>query len=88
MVKVPLIVVAAFATYWTFSSMMNGMSPFMRASGPAGFGNMMGVVEALIWGAIAMIYPVAVLIVLSTRTSKDWLRILNPKMDGGASHSV
>jgi hypothetical protein len=81
LLKMPLIVASAFATYWTFTSMMNGMSPLMGANAPAGFGSMMGVVQAVLSALIALIYPVAVLIVLSTRTSKEWYEKLNLKSD-------
>jgi hypothetical protein len=40
----------------------------------AGFGNMMAVFQAVIWAGFALIYPIALLIVLSTRTSKEYFK--------------
>jgi hypothetical protein len=76
--KIPLIVVAAFATWWTYTSLMSGFN-LQVAGAPgmapmAGFTNMMAVVQAVIWATISMVYPITLLIVLSTRTSKDYLK--------------
>ena len=73
-VKLPLIVVGAFATWWTFTSLMSGMMQGANGASTASFTRTMGLVEAIFWAGISLIYPVALLIVLSTRTAKGWLR--------------
>jgi hypothetical protein len=83
--KVPLVVVGAFATWWTFTSMMQGFN-LPNPAGPnavpmAGFSNMMAVFQATFAALFSMIYPVALMIVLSTRTSKEYLQRLQT---GGA----
>jgi hypothetical protein len=35
---------------------------------------MMAVFQAVVWAGFALIYPVALLVVLSTRTSKDYFK--------------
>jgi hypothetical protein len=72
-IKIPLIVVGCISTYWIFSSMMNGMTPMMGPGMPRGFGSMFGVMEAVIGAIISLIYPVALMFVLSGRSSKNWL---------------
>jgi hypothetical protein len=77
-VKFPLIIVAAFATWWTYTTLMSGFN-LQVAGAPgavqmSGFTNMMALLQAMIWAAVSMIYPIALLIVLSTRTSKDHLK--------------
>jgi hypothetical protein len=75
-VKIPLIFVAAGATYLTYTSMMNAMTPAMGPNNPQGMGGMVGLFEAFFGGIISLIYPVALMIVLSVRTSKAWLGVL------------
>ena len=74
--KVPLVFVAAFATWWTYSDLMASIGAIGANGGGAalgaGFGNMMAVFQAVIWAGFALIYPIALLIVLSTRTSKEY----------------
>jgi hypothetical protein len=77
MLKVPLILVAAFASWWTYTSLMSGLSSWPTAGGGAasmsGFSNMTAILQAVLGAGISMIYPVALLIVLATRTSKEHL---------------
>lgn len=71
--KIPLVIVAAIATWWIYTGMMSGM--FVTTGGPgspASFANTMATVEAVIMAAISLVYPVALLIVLSTGTSRGY----------------
>jgi hypothetical protein len=72
--KLPLIMMAAIATWWTVSSMMNNMMAGMPNSPPGmqGIGNMTAIFEAIFYGLFAAVYPVVILIVLSMRTAKEW----------------
>jgi hypothetical protein len=72
-VKIPLIAAAATATWWVYAGMMSGM--FVTSGGPgaqASFANSMATVQALVWAGISLVYPVALLIVLSTKTSRGY----------------
>ncbi len=75
--KIPLIAVAAFATWWLYTGMMSGM---FIATGTAGaqtnFANSMAVIEAVMMAAISLVYPVALLIVLATGTSRGYFQRL------------
>jgi hypothetical protein len=86
MLKVPLILVAAFASWWTYTSLMSGLSTLTTAGGGAvsmsGFNNMAAIFQAIIWAGISMIYPVALMIVLATRTSKEHLARLRIGVTG------
>ncbi len=75
LVKIPLILAAAVGTWWTFTSLMTGMSTALSPAAPppmAGFGNMVGLFQAGFGAIIALIYPIALLIVLSTKTAKTY----------------
>ncbi len=73
LVKLPLIFVAAFATYWTTSSMMSSFN-VSAIPGAAPKFQTMAVGQAIFLGIFSLIYPVALLIVLATRTSRDYLK--------------
>jgi hypothetical protein len=78
--KIPLVVVAAYATWWTVSGMMNNMNAYAGGAGamsmPA-FGNAMAIVQAVISAALSLVYPVALLIVLSTDTAKAYCQMIS-----------
>jgi hypothetical protein len=82
--KLPLIVVAGFATWWMYSGMMAGMSAF--ATAPAtpfgGMANLMAVVQVVFRTVISLIYPVALLIVFATRTWREYFNSLLPGQPG------
>jgi hypothetical protein len=72
--KVPLIAAGAVATYWTFSSMMNGLSmtlPGQNASSFPAWG-MMAAFQAILSAGVSFIYPVALLIVLGMRSNREY----------------
>jgi hypothetical protein len=74
--KIPLIVVAAFATWWTYTGMFSSLGTMAANNGPGpnpfagSFVNVVAMVEAGIMSLFSLIYPVALLIVFSTRTVK------------------
>jgi hypothetical protein len=74
--KVPLIVAAALATYWTFTSMMNSLGamnmPGQGSAAISSMSGMMGALQAAMSAAAALIYPVALLIVLAVRSNKEY----------------
>jgi hypothetical protein len=74
LVKIPLIAMAAIATWWTTSGMMKGIfATTPVAMNTQGFVNWMAVIQAILYTGFSLIYPVSLLIVLSTRTSKEHL---------------
>jgi hypothetical protein len=72
--KIPLIAMSAIAIWWTYSGLMNNFSAITAgtpgAAAMPAFGNTMAVVQAIVWAGIGMLYPIALLIVLSTQTSR------------------
>ena len=84
LIKLPLIAVAAVAMWWTYTSLFNGMMNMGgNQVGPQisrSVTNMMAVFEAGIMTAIALIYPIALLFILATKTSKDYLKLLQERV--------
>jgi hypothetical protein len=72
--KIPLIALAAIATWWTTSALMSSITAMtarnLAVAGMSGFGNMIGVIQAVVGAGIALLYPIALLIILSSRTAK------------------
>jgi hypothetical protein len=78
--KIPLIALAAIATWWTTSAVMSSVRT-MTTIYPATavmptFGNMIAVIQAAVGAVFALLYPIALLIVLSTRTAKEHFNTL------------
>jgi uncharacterized membrane protein len=72
LLKLPLVMVAALATWWTYSGLMSGLfanSP--GAASTAGSANIGAIFLTAFWTGISLIYPIALLVVLSTRTSRE-----------------
>jgi hypothetical protein len=73
-VKIPLIAISAIAIWWTYSGLMNNFTTITAGTPGAAvmpaFGNTMAVVQAIVWAGVAMLYPIALLIVLSTQTAR------------------
>jgi uncharacterized membrane protein YphA (DoxX/SURF4 family) len=72
--KLPLIVLAAVATWWTYTGMMNSMSAFTGAATPPGFGNTMAAFQAIFAAVFSLLYPIALLFVLRTRTAREYFK--------------
>jgi hypothetical protein len=76
--KVPLIAAGAVATYWTFTSMMNGLSMTLprQSASPFPAWGMMAAFQAIASAAVSLIYPVALLIVLGMRSNREYFAVL------------
>ena len=79
MLKVPLIVLAAIGTWMTYTSFMTSFS----AAAPAGtfpstLTNTMMIVPAVMSAFFSLIYPVSLMIVLSTSAVKNHFQRLKP----------
>jgi hypothetical protein len=78
--KIPLIALAAIATWWTTSGLMSSVTAMAAHSiAPAvmpTFGNMIAVIQAIVGAVFALLYPIALLIVLSSRTAKEHFNTL------------
>jgi hypothetical protein len=80
-VKIPLIATAAIATWWIYSGMMSGMFIVNGTPGAqANFAHTMAMIQAVVMAGISLVYPVALLIVLSTRTSREYFKRLRTGM--------
>ena len=73
--KLPAAALTAWASWAVTRSMMAALNAAMGPAGggpPLAFGNTMMVTQAVISGLFACIYPVAILIVMHTRTVKSY----------------
>jgi hypothetical protein len=74
--KVPLVMAAAVATYWMYSAMMSGIGSMSQYNAGAShsftFATTFALFEAIIMAAFALAYPVALLIVLTRKSSQAY----------------
>jgi hypothetical protein len=83
LIKFPLIVVGAFAMWWVYTDLFKGMMTMTTAQGapiPGAFMNAMAAFEAVFMAVISLIYPVTLLIVLKSRTSQSYLKLLKERI--------
>jgi hypothetical protein len=79
--KIPLIALAAVAGWMTYTSVMNSMNAATPGGAfPASMGSAFGIISASFSALFSLLYPVALMIVLSTRTAKDHFATL--KLEG------
>jgi hypothetical protein len=70
--KIPLIVVAAVATALMTSSMLSGVMAMPGAGMAPGFTTWMVVIQVVMTAAIALVYPVALIFVLRSRSVREY----------------
>jgi hypothetical protein len=79
--KVPLIIVGAFAMWWNLSSLRSGFNSYSSGGGGAApMGAVFVIIMVVFEIAFSMIYPTALLIVLSTPKSKEHLDMIRSRI--------
>jgi hypothetical protein len=77
--KIPLVFVAGFAQWWVYTGLMSNMSTaFGPGSPPPPGGKLFMALPAAMSALIAMVYPVALIIVMCTRSVKDYIAAMRP----------
>src|SRR5205823_2005173 len=69
--KIPLVILAAIASFLTYQSMMSGMSTMPGTPPPPAFSKTIGAVSATMTAGIALAYPVALIFLLNSRQVKQ-----------------
>jgi len=78
-------VVMAYASWWTTSSVMKSLAAGGIAGPPAGLGNVMAVSSALFSAGFSLLYPLALLIVLCTKTARQHFNYIQTAVTGWAN---
>jgi hypothetical protein len=73
--KIPLVAAAAIATWWTMSGMMGSVTGI---GAPTAMPNLIGIIYAAVTSGFALLYPIALLIALSSRTAKAHFNTFRP----------